>query len=349
MKAIVCILMLSVISCSPLHHINLIQSDKRIKKTEDLNFTDAKALTQWWYYDCVFDDGSVLVLLFTPYQWWDEFVKMPTNKSLFYLSYMNAQGNVISQRKVFDASEIQYTTNCIKSPCFEIIRAHDKNNRIYSINFFLDSINGTININSIQKAFSPFPRGSMSATITGILKKKVKGLAYRYAAHVTDGKVQCNINMNENLLALKGKAYHEQGWVTGTADQLGDGWTWFHFVSKNINIFGTSEQFFCLEKQGKRLYGGLNKKCCISEMTYADKEKQLLTGGTLYFHSNKIAFGLNQLDSTYTPMIVMPSFDTDQIWGSVLQKTAINFRYKKTELNENGIMLLETCRMKKKE
>lgn len=48
-------------------------------------------------------------------------------------------------------------------------------------------------------------------------------------------------------------------------------------------------------------------------------------------------------------MIVMPSFDTDQIWGSVLQKTTINFRYKKTELKENGVMLLETCRMKKKE
>lgn len=339
--------MLSVISCSPLHHINLIQSDKRIKKTEYLNFTEEKAMTQWWYYDCVFDDGSVLVLLFTPYQWWDEFEKMPTNKSLFYLSYMNAQGNVISQRKVFDASEVQYAPNSIKSSCFEITRAHDKSNRIYSINFFLDSINGTININSIQKAFSPFPRGSMSATISNILKKKVKGLAYRYAAHVTEGKVHCNINMNENLLALKGKAYHEQGWVTGTADQLGDGWTWFHFVSKNINIFGTSEQFFSLEKHGKRLYGGLNKKCSISEMNYSDTEMHLLTRGNLTFHSNKISFGLTPTGTAYTPLIVMSSVDTDQLWGSVLQPTAIKFRYKKTELEETGVMLLETCRMKK--
>lgn len=55
---------------------------------------------------------------------------------------MNAHGNVISQRKVFNSSEVQYALNGIKSSCFEIIRAHDKNNRIYSINFFLDSING---------------------------------------------------------------------------------------------------------------------------------------------------------------------------------------------------------------
>ena len=69
MKLVTYILVLfSALSCSPLHHIDKIQSDKRIKRTEDYNFIGEKAMTQWWYYDCIFEDGSVLVFLFTPYQ-----------------------------------------------------------------------------------------------------------------------------------------------------------------------------------------------------------------------------------------------------------------------------------------
>src|SRR4051794_37962641 len=100
MKIAAFLLLFLTLSCSP-RQIHKIQSDKRMRKTEDRNFTGPKAPTQWWYYDCIFDDGSVLVLLFTPFEWWDEAEKMPTNKSLFYFSYMNAKGEVKSQRKVF--------------------------------------------------------------------------------------------------------------------------------------------------------------------------------------------------------------------------------------------------------
>ncbi len=348
-KLFIYILLFAAISCSPLRQIHKIQSDKRIKHTENLNFIDSKVVTQWWYYDCVFEDGSVLVILFTPYQWWDDVEKMPTNNSLFYLSYMNSNGDIISQRKVFNVSEIQYDTNSIKSPCFEIIKAHENNCRNYTVNFFLDSIKGDIKICSNEKGFSPFPRGSMSSTLTYLFKNKTKGLAYRYAAHVTDGQVNCSLDLKQKKLELTGKAYLEQGWFTGSPDQMGNGWTWFHFVSKNVNIFGTAEQFFCLEKQGTRLIGGLDKKCSVSEMTYSSKYKNLLTRGTLSFHTNKLSFNLCPVGNTATPIIVMPSIDTDQIWGSVLQETALKFRYKKNELDENGVMFLETCRMKKKE
>jgi hypothetical protein len=347
MKPVSFIILILALSCSPLHQIHKIQSDKRIKKTEDRNFIGEKALTQWWYYDCVFEDGSVLVFLFTPYQWWDEAEKMPTGKSLFYCSYMNAKGEMTSQRKIFAATEVLYDKNSIQSPCFEISRAHRKNNRNYSINIFLDSIKGSVKISSESKAFSPFPRGSMSATITKLFKRRVKGLAYRYSAHVPQGTVNCKLEIQGKDLELAGKAYHEQGWFTGTPDKMGEGWTWFHFVSKNMNIFGTPGQFFCLEKEGKRLIGGIDKKCTLSEMSYSNTQKNLLTGGKLKFNSGKLSFELNPTGKQGTPLICLPSVDTQQLWGTVLQPTTIKLKYKKEELEEEGVMFLETCKMKK--
>jgi hypothetical protein len=63
-------ILLTVFSCAPLRHLNKFQSDHQFKKTEDLNFAGEKAKTQWWYFDCFFDDGSMMVFFFTPHQWW---------------------------------------------------------------------------------------------------------------------------------------------------------------------------------------------------------------------------------------------------------------------------------------
>ena len=334
-------------SCSPLHYIHKIESDRRIKKTETKNFAEEKALTQWWYYDCIFEDGSVLVFLFTPCQWWDDTEKIPANKSLFYLSYMNANGEVISQKKVFDFKEIQYTKNSIKSPCFEIKANHEGHGRKYSIDFRLDSIAGSLKIKSDQKAFSPFPRGSLSSTLASIIKRNAKGLSYQYSAHIPEGMAKCNLEVRNSKLELNGKAYHEQGRFTGTPDRMGKGWTWFHFVSKNLNIFGTTGQFICLDNHGKREIGGFEKDFSFSEISYSTKQKNLMVGGKLNYNSKKMSFELKPTTKPSTPMIVIPSFDTEQLWGSVLQETIVKFQIKKTVVEEKGMMFMETCRMKK--
>ena len=345
MKLFICVISIFIISCTPLHNIYKIQSDRRIEKTEDLNFTGEKALTQWWYYDCVFEDGSVLVILFTPYKWWDETVNYPANKSLFYLSYMKANGEVVTSQKTIDVSEIVYSNDSIKSPYFEIIRTHEKQNRSYTVNFFLDSINGSVKINAYEKAFSPFPRGSMSSTITQLFKKNAKGLAYRYSAHVTEGIVKCKIELKKMVIELSGKTYHEQGWFTGRPDQMGDGWVWFHFVSKSMNVFGTAGKFFCLEKNGKCIIGGLEKKCFFSEMTYSGTQKNLLIGGKLILNSKKLSFEISPVGKTSYTLICLPSVDTDQLWGTVLQESGIEYTSKKNVLIEDGVMFIETCIM----
>ncbi len=82
------LILLIAFACSPLHNLNKIQSDHQFKKFENLNFAGEKAHTQWWYFDCILEDGSVLVFLFTPHHWWEE-KKKTSNKSLFYISYIN--------------------------------------------------------------------------------------------------------------------------------------------------------------------------------------------------------------------------------------------------------------------
>jgi hypothetical protein len=340
------------LNSSPFHYLYKIQSDRQIASTEDLNFQSKKASTQWWYFDCFFEDGSVLVFLFTPYQWWSENEKMPTHKSLFYISYMNAKGEVESESKVFDAKEVIYDKKSIKCPYFELSRAHDEHARNYTVNFFMDKIKGTAKIKSVSKAFSPFPTGSMGPLLSKyILKLKGQGSSFRYASHVPQGNIDCHLTMNDTLVDLSGKAYHEQGWFSGLPHQMGAGWSWVHFVSKNINIFGTPEQFLCLEKDGKRLIGGLHtfdKGCVLSDMVYANPTENYLLGGKLSFASSKLSFEVTPTGKPSIPLIFMPSVDTDQSWGTALQPSVITFRQKGIEVKEEGWLLLESCRMSKK-
>jgi len=223
---------------------------------EKRNFSGEKASTQWWYYDFFFEDGSVLVLLFAPYHWWNNPETGSDPKSLLYISYMEANGEVLSAKKIFDSNQVQYDENSLKCSFLEIIRSNEKKNREYNIRFSMDEFQGSLKIVSDQKAFSPLPVGSLGSFGSKILlKQKGKKISYRYAAHVPQGKVSCELNLKGKKLALRGKAYNEQGWFTGKAEQMCEGWVWFHFVSENINLFGANS-FFYLEMNGEIMVGG---------------------------------------------------------------------------------------------
>ncbi len=345
------VLMISFLtSCSSLlHKAYKIQSDKRLRKTENSNFLGDKALTQWWYFDFFFEDGSVLVLMFVPHHWWTDPEQKADAKTLIYTSYLKANGELTSEEKVIDSKEVQYNENGLKSAYLEIIKSHDKKTREYTINFFLDEIKGSAKITSNSKAFSPIPTGSMGSFGTRHLLRKGKGLAYRYAAHVPQGDATVNLEVQDTHLKLSGKAYHEQGWFTGQAHQMGDGWVWFHFVSENINLFG-ARSFFYLEMDGKRIIGGLNSfnsRCVVSDSVMADNIPNFLVEGSLSFSSSKTSFKVTPIGKTNTPLVCIPSDDTDQIWGTVLQPSRINIQYRGKDLIVEGMMLLETSAMSK--
>ena len=344
------VLMISLLSsCSSLlHNLYKIQSDNRLRKTEDSNFLGEKALTQWWYFDFFFEDGSVLVLMFVPHHWWTDPEKNPDAKTLIYTSYLKANGELISANKVIDSKEVHYDENGLKCSYLEIFRSHDKKTREYTINFFLDEIKGSAKITSNSRAFSPLPTGSLGTFGTRyILKKKGKGLAYRYAAHIPQGHVSCNLDIGNNHFDLSGKAYHEQGWFTGQPHQMGDGWVWFHFVSENINLFG-ARSFFYLEMNGERIIGGFNSfnsRCLFSDPILSNKTPNFLVGGKLSFSSSNSSFEVIPTGKTSTPLVCIPSDDTDQIWGTVLQPSRMNIHHEGKELIVEGMLLIETSKM----
>ena len=336
-------------SCSSLlHKLYKIQSDERMYKMEDYNFLNEKALTQWWYFDFFFDDGSVLVLMFVPNHWWSDPEKVADPETLIYASYMKANGEVVRAKKIIESKEVQYYENGLKCAYLEILKSHNKSTREYTINFMLDEIKGSVQIVSGSKAFSPLPWGSIGTFGTNhILKKKGKGLAYRYAAHVPKGEVSCNLDVGGDHFDLLGKAYHEQGWFNGQPHQMGDGWIWFHFASENVNLFG-AKSFFYLEMNGEQIIGGLNsydRRCLVSDRVLADDPPNLLVGGKLSFTSSRTSFDVASIGQTSTPLISIPSTETDQLWGTVLQPSRIHIYHNGEELLEEGNLLLETCRM----
>lgn len=350
-KITVLVLMMTLgSSCGSLiHQAHKVQSDKRLRKTEQKNFTGEKALTQWWYFDFFLDDGSVLVLMFVPHHWWANPDVEMDPKTLIYTSYMKPNGEIIRAEKIIDSKDVQYTENSVISEYLEVYKSHDKDTREYIVNFFLDEIKGSAQITSDAKAFSPLPAGSMGSFGTRHLLRKGKGLAYRYAAHVPQGEATINIEIDEQPIALSGKAYNEQGWFTGQAHQMGDGWVWFHFVSEDINLFG-ARSFFFLEMNGERIIGGLNsfnRRCVVSDSVMVDGTPNFLVGGSLNFESKKTSFKVTPLKKINQPLVYIPSEITDQVWGTVLQPSQMTIKYKGKDLTVEGRLLIETSGMKK--
>ena len=337
-------------SCSSLlHHSFKVQSDKRLIKTENQNFIGEKALTQWWYFDFFLEDGSVMVVLFAPYHWWGDYENQSDHKSLIYVSYMKPDGELITSNKVFDSKEVEFYENSLRSPYLEIIKSHEKNSREYTLNFTMDEIKGSAKISSDSKAFSPLPSGSLGSFGTKHILKQEGNVAYRYAAHVPKGQASCRLKFGSDSLNLSGQAYHEQGWFTGQAHQMGEGWEWFHFASKSVNLFG-AKTFFYLELNGEILIGGLNKgdsRCKLSVEVIAKNTSNFILGGSLNFSSPKLSFYVVPINSTSTPLIYIPGIDTDELWGNIMQPSSIQITYKGEELSEEGKLIIETCRMSK--
>jgi len=332
-----------------LHKSHSIQDDKQFRKTENKNFNGEKALTQWWYFDFFFDDGSVLVLMFVPHHWWTDPESEEDANTLIYVSYLNADGELVKSEKIVHSSEIQYDENGLKSPYLEILKSHDKKSREYTINFFLDEIQGTAKITSDAKAFSPLPTGSMGPFGTRHILRKGKNLAYRYAAHVPQGEATVNLDINDIHYNLSGKAYNEQGWFSGQAHQMGDGWVWFHFVSENINLFG-ARSFFFLEMNDEILIGGLNSsksRCVVKDSVMSVFNPNFLMGAGLSFESSKLSLDVTHTGASNVRLIYIPSDHTDQVWGTVLQPSKIILQYKGQEIIETGRMLIETSGMKR--
>jgi len=199
---------LCLTSCSSLiHKAFKVQSDNRLRKTENKNFLNEKAPIQWWYFDFFLDDGSVLVLMFVPHHWWNDPVKGKVAKTLIYTSYLKADGELVRSEKIIDPEEVEYSENGIISSYLEIIKSHEKKEREYTVNFFLDEIKGSAKITSEVKAFSPLPTGGMGSFGTRHILRKGKGLAYRYAAHIPQGTAVVKLDLDDKQLVLSGKAY----------------------------------------------------------------------------------------------------------------------------------------------
>jgi hypothetical protein len=265
------------------------------------------------------------------------------------LTHIDPTGKVTSGQKIFDFSELSYNEKGLQCPYFELTQTKTLKGRKYLMDFKLDEIKGSVTITSSSKVFSPLPTSSMGEFATRhILKLKGKDLAFRYASYVPQGEVLCNLEVQGKRIEQSGKAYHEQGWFTGEASQMGPGWTWFHFVSENINVFGKPGDFICLEKSGKRIVGGISyKNLTLTDKVYGSQYDKLLMGGNINFSSGKTSFVIHPHGKKTTALIYLPSFETDQLWGTVAQPSTMTLSVDGKEIREQGILIMETCNMQK--
>ncbi|MFN6946570.1 MAG: hypothetical protein ACK4ND_16605 [Cytophagaceae bacterium] len=341
------IALLFILYLKPHQRYHIFQSEKRLRNIEVHNFSGPKTKTQWWYFDCLSEDGSVLAFMFTPYQWWSEEKWDNGEKSLFYISYRNNEGHVLKDKAVFDSSKVKFTENSIKSPFFELYKMHGKKNRNYNIEVFLKKIKASIKIHSDLKPFSPFPTGRFDRFVSKYLIG-FKGTApdFQYASYVPSGKMEWSLDVEGQKVQNTGLAYHEQGRFNGLANEMGQGWIWIHFVSERLNIFGKPGIFLFVQMDGKVLFDGITilRKCQLSNEKYSEDQKDTLINGSLHYYSKSMLFEIVPLGLPSQVLLSVRSYNGRKTWASVVQPSKINFRYKDKEFSEEGNLILETCK-----
>ena len=88
-------------------------------------------------------------------------------------------------------------------------------------------------------------------------------------------------------------------------------------------------------------------RCVFSDSIFASKPSNFLVGGKLSFSSPNSSFDIIPIGSTSTPLVCIPSNDTDQVWGTVLQPSRMTIQHQGTEMTVDGMLLIETSKMSK--
>ncbi len=94
---------------------------------------------------------------------------------------------------------------------------------------------------------------------------------------------------------------------------------------------------------GEILNGGLNSfnsRCKLSEEVFSKNSSNYILEGQLNFTSSKITFEVLPIGNISTPLIYIPSDNTDQLWGTTLQRSVINISNQGVDFSEKGSLII---------
>lgn len=300
------------------------------------------AQMQWWYFDFLLRDGSVLVVGFSPKKWWRDHEEASREEPFFRASLLTSDGKVHSFNKSFPPGSLASSKGRVEIPG-QLSISYEQGQ--YRLQFNMEGFQGLLKVTDISRPFSPLPFGRIPGWIRSLFFKAPKGVPdFTYAAQVPRGKVSGSIAFQSHPARAEGWAYHEQGRFDALPEHLSQGWFWFHFLHPEWNLFGTPE-FISVQEKEKVHFSGLSlfdPHYEVKNRVFDSKNPKILCGCEIHFTHKKKKFRIDAFPETAVPLISCPSIYSQQLWTTLSVASELKIGSDGEMKTYAGKILLET-------
>ncbi len=197
---------------------NLMNYDRR---DDGNHFYHNDLYYEWWYVDCSFDNGYHAIVTF---HFRNEFIhpKIPTSQIMIY----KPDGSKITKFKEYKSDQ------CYAGADYCDVRMGNDWLKDIGNGYECHIKIGNVEMNLKLKGIVPgFKFGS------GYLyKNEETGLLHGWVIPIPYGEVSAEMILGSEVMQVKGAAYHDHNWGTGSMADIFSGWDWGRIHGKDYTI-----------------------------------------------------------------------------------------------------------------
>lgn len=327
------------------------QPRSRLLNIQEKQFSNKKAKMQWWYYDFFSDNGLIGVLAFIPQKWWQNTKLASITDSYVMLSLREADGRIVRYMQEVNSAQFVFKDTGLQIGDCITLNYKVENGKSH-LQFNFEGVKGWLDLSSNTDPFSALPLGTLSGLARKIGKQSEWSRSqFRYVSQIPNGGVQGQLKTIEKETHFIGYGYHEQGWFNDEPHLLNQGWSWFHFLHPECNIFGLPEGYIYVRMKDQIVLGGMclfieNYKMEIKKFENSTSPK-ILTGGQIRFESKGIKIEIHLDSDTNQELIEFNAIKTAQLWNTSVVQSTCSIKIKDQSYNFSGHAMLETCWLQK--
>ncbi len=298
---------------------------------------------QWWYFDFVLEDGTVLIVAFVPQQWWPSMFSPEVANAILFVSLRDPLGAIKQWTTIRPSTTF---TNTLGRVGISNIVSVTKKGGEYRIVLNYEDIGGEINIKRSMPSFAASPFGILPTWLLRLLSQKRAPISY--AALIPRGDANIKLKLGNKNIEGRALAYHEQGRFDGTTDEFQrKGWVWVHILGKEWSIFGAEDTFMYMTN-GKtaieHTFPMRREKLVMADKQYSGEEGHIVKGARMEFKTAEVSLSVTFEPSNEKSLTHWLSTDSHEIWSISHAIAHVHIEHKGKRYDFSAPSLLETVR-----
>lgn len=314
-----------------------------LENIEHFHFKNPTTRFQWWYFDVLLEDGSLLIVALVPKGWWPSIYAPDEEHSIVFASLRSPDG--VIKKWTFSRPGEKLTrlkTGLLLGENFGL----EKRGGEYYVSIKVDGLSLEMRVHASETPFAASPFGRMPHWLLRVLSLKHPPISY--VSLVPRDQAHVRIETPDGILEKSGIAYHEQGRFDSVARDLPrDGWTWFHIFGKDWSIFGAEDAYINIRGENVLIQHGYpmhTEIFSISEKKYWQKDRRVLQKAKLDFKTSQIRLSVVFEPTDEENLIHYSALDVVQLWSTRFCNAKATIEFTGKIFNFVAPALLETCR-----